>query len=101
MLKRDSVLRLLEITAASIHALAGMMHASSHPNMDIFPDRLFTTSQRDSRGKTCSSVDYNYDYVHFKNYPRGLLDVVGYWAETQVFGGVLLFDRSDSRLQVR
>jgi hypothetical protein len=29
-------------------------------------------------------------------YPDGLADVAGYWAEDQIFGGVVLFDRSQS-----
>ena len=47
------------------------------------------------------SVDYHNFYVRFQNYPFGLLDVVGYWAETQLFGGVLLFDRGHSGYEVR
>ena len=70
------------------------MLASSHPEMDVFPDHPHPQG-------TQFYVNFHDDYVHFKNYPRGLLDVVGYWAETQVFGGVLLFDRSDSGSQVR
>ena len=103
-LERDSVLRLLEISAASILALAGMIHASFQPEMDIFPDHLPTQEDTDTRGMTEFSrftIINRDDYVHFKNYPRGLLDVVGYWAESQVFGGVLLFDRSESGSQVR
>jgi len=32
-------------------------------------------------------------YVNNNQYPDGLADVVGYWAETRIFGGVVLFDR--------
>lgn len=46
-------------------------------------------------------VDFHDCYTEHKDYPCGLLDVVGYWAETQLFGGVLLFDRGDSGLEVR
>lgn len=28
-------------------------------------------------------------------YPNGVADIVGYWAETRVFGGVVLFDRRE------
>ena len=99
-LDRNKALRLLEISAASIHALAGMIHASSHPGMNVFPNHPPAQGGGEFLG-TQLNVDYHPDYVHFKNYPRGLLDVVGYWAETQVFGGVLLFDRSDPGSQVR
>ncbi len=80
-----------------------MLHETSHPKMDLFPDHPNAYGGEGSRGfrGTKFYVDFHNDYVYFNNYPRGLLDVVGYWAETQVFGGVLLFDRSDSRAQVR
>jgi hypothetical protein len=29
-------------------------------------------------------------------YPAGLADAVGYWAENRVFGGVIIFDRSEA-----
>ena len=45
-------------------------------------------------------VDFHDCYISFQNYPFGLLDVVGYWAETQLFGGVLVFDRGDSGSEV-
>ena len=80
-----------------------MLHASSHPGVDVFPDPPSAQGGGRFRGFLGSQwhVDFHPDYVQFENYPRGLLDVVGYWAETQVFGGVLLFNRSDSGSQVR
>ena len=100
---RDRALRLLEISAASVHALAGMMHASSHPKMNVFPDDPPALGKGNFRGFPGNRfyVDFHKYYVHFQNYPRGLLDVLGYWAESQIFGGVLLFERSKSGAQVR
>ena len=43
---------------------------------------------------------YHTRYKRYEYYPLGLLSVVGYWAETQIFGGVLLFDHGDSDLEV-
>ena len=94
------------------------MYASSHPKMDLFPvprpatksgegvyfhDHFSTQGKGRFRGFPGIEFyfDFHPDYVHFKDYPRGLLDVVGYWAEAQVFGGVLLFNRSDSGSTVR
>jgi len=31
-----------------------------------------------------------------EQYPDGVADIVGYWAENRVLGGVVIFDRSDS-----
>jgi hypothetical protein len=35
-------------------------------------------------------------YVAQSQYPDSLADVVGYWAEDRIFGGVVLFDRSQT-----
>lgn len=39
-------------------------------------------------------------YMDWPNYPNGLADMAGYWAEMQVFGGVLLFDRGKGEDEV-
>ena len=35
-----------------------------------------------------------------ERYPNGLADVVGYWAESQIFGNIVLFDRGESEREV-
>jgi hypothetical protein len=34
-------------------------------------------------------------YRDYDQYPEGIADCVGYWAEERIFGGVVLFDRRD------
>ena len=34
-------------------------------------------------------------YRDYDQYPRGIADSVGYWAEARILGGVLVFDRRD------
>lgn len=34
-------------------------------------------------------------YRDYEQYPQGIADCVGYWAEARIFGGVVLFDRRD------
>ena len=34
-------------------------------------------------------------YRDYDQYPNGIADCVGYWAEARIFGGVILFDRRD------
>lgn len=36
-------------------------------------------------------------YRDLEQYPKGAADMVGYWAEAQIFGGVVLFDRRNPR----
>jgi hypothetical protein len=39
-------------------------------------------------------------YMKAERYHNGLADVVGYWAELRIFGGVVLFDRGETEDQV-
>lgn len=43
---------------------------------------------------------YHQAYCSHLQYPCGVSDMVGYWAEAKLFGGVVLFDRSDSAYEV-
>ena len=99
---REHSLRLLEITAASLHALAGKIFAYFHPSTELKPQKSPEGHYRAFRGTDRFYVDFfHVCYALFEKYPFGLLNVVGYWAETQLLGGVLLFDRGDSGLEVR
>lgn len=44
---------------------------------------------------------YHMSYCHAEQYPRGFADVVGYWAESKIFGGVVVFDRGETEKEVR
>ena len=37
-------------------------------------------------------------YGDYDQYPDGVADMVGYWAEARILGGVVLFDRNESRV---
>jgi len=43
---------------------------------------------------------FHLDYTFHEQYPMGVPDMVGYWAEYRVLGGVVLFDRGESEEQV-
>lgn len=40
-------------------------------------------------------------YQDYDQYPRGLADMAGYWAESKIFGGVFVFDRGESDKEAR
>ncbi len=40
---------------------------------------------------------YHWWYLDYAQYPRSVADVVGYWAEARILGGVVLFDRRDPK----
>lgn len=80
-----------------------MIYAAFHPETEIKPQKPPLTAENFlSYESDQSYIDfYHTDYKEFERYPFGLLNVVGYWAETKFFGGVLLFDRGNSGLEVR
>ncbi|KAF2749455.1 hypothetical protein M011DRAFT_475549 [Sporormia fimetaria CBS 119925] len=39
---------------------------------------------------------FHHSYLDWEQYPNGVADIVGYWAEYRLFGGVMLFDRGES-----
>lgn len=51
--------------------------------------------------RKCPVELYHTQYQEYEKYPSGLLNVVGYWAEDKLFGGVLLFDRGETSTEVR
>ena len=82
-----------------MNALAGILYASFHAITNPAPSGghlyAFTVTNH-------HFVKFHHrNYIECEHYPFGILNVVGYWAETQLFGGVLLFDRGDSGLEVR
>ncbi|KAM3427769.1 hypothetical protein MY4824_009225 [Beauveria thailandica] len=40
-------------------------------------------------------------YLASEQYPNGVADVVGYWAEARIFGGVVVFDRGETDAECR
>lgn len=44
---------------------------------------------------------YHRSYQDFDQYPNGISDVAGYWAEAKILGGVMVFDRGESGTEVR
>ncbi|CAK7207067.1 hypothetical protein SEUCBS139899_009875 [Sporothrix eucalyptigena] len=59
------------------------------------PDHLFLMRQR----VPPQTYSYNHFYGWWEQYPDGVADVVAYWAETRIFGGVLNFDHGESDLE--
>ncbi|CAD6593633.1 MAG: hypothetical protein ASARMPREDX12_007362 [Alectoria sarmentosa] len=92
----EHLLRLVQIAAASLNALAGMIYVSRHRDMELNPPDPPGGSHRLFHRTDDFYVKfYNTDYRHFQEYPFGLLNVVGYWAETEIFGGILLFEHDE------
>ena len=75
-----------------MHALAGSLYASSHKDNVIKPPEPEGGHSRLFHNTDDFYVNfYHTNYKLFEEYPFGLLNVVGYWAEAEIFGGVVLF----------
>ncbi|KAI1911771.1 ADP-ribose diphosphatase [Ophidiomyces ophidiicola] len=82
-------MHLLELVVIIIHEMAGNLFHKFHPNgephtIDV-NQKQFCPANSVSLSTMCYTVSGRYS--------RGVLDVVGYWAETHIFGGVVVFDR--------
>ncbi|KAK2811475.1 hypothetical protein FQN50_002098 [Emmonsiellopsis sp. PD_5] len=100
-------MHLLELVAIAVHDLAGNLYLKFHPGgatqvLEPNDDPYF------KREYISLSTMF---YCDPSRFPRAFLDVVGYWAEVQIFGGVvcngayihprhpeLLFELSESQL---
>lgn len=101
-------LRLLELLAVASHDIAATLWSlddGAHKQAEL---ETWLTSRLES-GPLDEDEEFNLPphtwfwhggYVHHTQYPKGVADVVGYWAETQIFGGVVLFDRGDNDEEV-
>lgn len=66
-------------------------------------NKLDTLSEDDLMGRRKlppPTLFWTSAYTDWSSYPNGLADMAGYWAEVQLFGGVVLFDRGESEKEV-
>ncbi|PGH04550.1 hypothetical protein AJ79_07076, partial [Helicocarpus griseus UAMH5409] len=83
-------LHFLEVAALIIHALAVNLYIATHPDVDVFTVKRGLPQHPHSTIDLCHGL-----YAAYMQYPYGLADTVGYWAETQIFGGVVLFEHGN------
>ncbi|KAB8225497.1 hypothetical protein BDV33DRAFT_96675 [Aspergillus novoparasiticus] len=92
---RDFKLRLLEMVAISFHDMVAHLFQSFEADPDAWLSRNRVPHPRES------TWFYHSDYLDHDQYPLGVPEVVGYWAEKQVFGGVVLLDRGETGNECR
>ena len=94
-------MRLIELVAVIIHQIAVQLFnterslhkddsiASWEPPKEL---RHFWLLNPDGAPPT---LFQHRQYRYYDQYPDGIADGVGYWAESRIFGGVVLFDRRE------
>jgi hypothetical protein len=98
---KDFNVRLLELVAVACHDTAALLYQIAKGGVGKHAER--------SPGPTILHYDgvpyppiptdfYHTEYRDWEQYPQGVADMVGYWAEFELFGGVVLFDRGDSEV---
>ncbi|KAK0671544.1 hypothetical protein QBC41DRAFT_54826 [Cercophora samala] len=107
---REFKMRLVELTAVAVHNIAVLIyqrHPKLHSQEEInstvswkIPPRWIEDDGLKPRWEKViephPTLFYHVDYLDHDRYTHGIADVVGYWAEDRIFGGVVLFDRGDS-----
>ncbi|TVY51699.1 hypothetical protein LCER1_G007130 [Lachnellula cervina] len=86
-------LRLLEKLAVACHDIAALVYVDTQPGLRREGQSL---EQRLAALEGRPTDLMHEDYHELQQYPKGVADVVGYWAEYHLFGGVVLFDRAES-----
>ncbi|KAL1954723.1 hypothetical protein VTO42DRAFT_776 [Malbranchea cinnamomea] len=84
---------LVVAVAAEVHKIAADLYARFHPDTE---PHVYLEPEEVTR----QVPFYMWPYILKHQYPRGLYNVVGFWAEWQIFGGVVLLDNSREPFQV-
>ncbi|KAK5999097.1 hypothetical protein PT974_01485 [Cladobotryum mycophilum] len=101
---RSFHLRLIELLAVSCHQIAVHLYQLDEA---IHKQEEYETWRDEPRDMTkwdsyrAITAFSHGPYVAIEQYPNGLADAVGYWAEARIFGGVFVFDRGESETECR
>ncbi|KAL9073784.1 MAG: hypothetical protein Q9157_004609 [Trypethelium eluteriae] len=90
--EREFNVRLLEILAVLCHEIATILSINAEGELRQLPEESPFLPQ--------PTELYHLFYTSSERYPQGVADIVGYWAEYRLFGGVVLFDRGELGVEV-
>lgn len=91
--------RLIEIIAVAVHQIAVILFkldVGQHKNdgvTDWAPPKSDTLYWRYFPDGPLPTLLIHPWYINYNQYPEGAADLVGYWAEGRILGGVVSFDR--------
>ncbi|RFU23708.1 hypothetical protein B7463_g12630, partial [Scytalidium lignicola] len=96
---RSFNIHLIEIIAIAVHEIAVMvfkldtnLHKDDGITSWIAPKENEEWWRLYPDGPPPTLFYHNW-YMDYQQYPNGIADMVGYWAEARILGGVILFDR--------
>lgn len=101
---RASKLPLVELVAVAIHRIAvllyrqGSMHKEA--GLPVEENRLCSNRADGPNRQYYPTPFFLDEYGDPERYPEGVADVAGYWAENWIFGGVVVFSRGESGVEV-
>jgi hypothetical protein len=96
-------LRLIELLAVACHQIAVYLYNLNdgvHKHCIYEEWRDLPRDPRQPGQCMTPTPFYHRSYLAHAQYPNGVADVVGYWAEAKIFGGVVIFDRGESGTEV-
>ena len=99
-----SARRCLEIVSSLVHDITSDLYGKSHPppeefekrNVPLSCDELFHSHE------CCPEYGrlHHLDYRWYPSFKHSSSSIVGYWAETMIFGGPVLFARGPTGTEV-
>ena len=102
-------LRLIELVAIACHQIGAFIYdldEGAHKNK-LYQDwrnKVLKEKEQDVEERRYYDPPHtpfaHPAYRYPEQYPRGLADVAGYWAESKIFGGVVVFDRGETEEEV-
>lgn len=97
---KASRMHLVELVAVAIHRIAVMLYkrGNSLGDKGLQGDRLCWNCVDEALFYSTPFVLL--EYADPAQYPEGVAELPGYWAEDQIFGGVVLFERGESGTEV-
>ncbi|KAI1505917.1 hypothetical protein F5X99DRAFT_175152 [Biscogniauxia marginata] len=103
-------LRLIELTATACHQIAVRLYqlddgAHKHKEHETWlaeaPSQIPEDKPYAARLLPPATTFFHWHYQASHQYPHGIADVVGYWAEAKIFGSVVVFDRGESESEIK
>jgi hypothetical protein len=97
------IVRLMELIAVACHDIAVLLYKIAEGGVGTHAEKPPGPTLLDNDGVPFPPIPtdfYHTEYQDWEQYPQGVADMVGYWAEFELFGGVVIFDRGDSDTEV-